>query len=60
MDKYLKVPQIAAVLNVSPKTVWNWIALHKLSVMRFGRSVRVPDSELRRLEEEGSDPARRP
>ena len=58
MERYLKVPQFAAALNLSPKTVWNWIAQRKLAIVRVGRSVRVPATELDRLIEEGTVPTR--
>jgi excisionase family DNA binding protein len=58
MERYLKVPQFAVALNLSPKTVWNWIAQRKLAIVRVGRSVRVPATELDRLIEEGTVPTR--
>ncbi len=58
MEKFSKVSEVAEALNISPKTVWNWIGQRKITVVRFGRSVRVPDSEVQRLSEEGLTPAR--
>jgi excisionase family DNA binding protein len=57
--RYFKVPEFADELHVSPKMIWNWIALRRLAVLRVGRSVRIPETELTRLIEEGSVPARR-
>jgi excisionase family DNA binding protein len=57
--KFHKVPEAAAELNVSPKTVRNWIAEGRLAVVRFSRAVRIPQSELDRLADEGLQPARR-
>ena len=57
--RYFKVPEFADELNVSPKTVWNRIGDGRLAVLRIGRSVRIPETELNRLIQEGSVPARR-
>jgi len=57
--KLLKVPEAAAMLSLSQKTVWQWIGERRIGVIRLGRAVRVPTSEIDRLMEEGSTPARR-
>jgi excisionase family DNA binding protein len=57
--RYFKVPEFADELNVSPKMIWNWIAIRRLAVLHVGRSVRIPETELNRLIQEGSVPARR-
>jgi len=57
--KLLKVPEAAAMLSLSQKTVWQWIGERRIGVIRLGRAVRVPISEIDRLIEEGSTPARR-
>jgi excisionase family DNA binding protein len=49
MDKLYKVPEFAAVLNISPKTVWSFIYSGKLKVVRIGRAVRIKQSELDKL-----------
>ncbi len=41
------IPDIAQHLDVSPRTVWRWIDAGNLVPHRFGRSVRVADSDLR-------------
>jgi excisionase family DNA binding protein len=57
--RLLKVPEAAAMLALSPKTVWQWIGARRISVVRLGRAVRVPQIEIDRLTEEGTTPARR-
>jgi excisionase family DNA binding protein len=59
VGKLLKVPEAAAMLSLSQKTVWQWIGERRIGVIRLGRAVRVPISEVDRLIEEGSSPARR-
>lgn len=57
--KLLKVPEAAAMLALSQKTVWQWIGERRMGVVRLGRAVRVPLSEIERLMEERTTPARR-
>jgi excisionase family DNA binding protein len=57
--RLLKVPEVAEELALSEKTVWQWIGERRIGVVRLGRAVRVPVSEIERLMEEGSTPARR-
>ena len=57
--RLLKVPEVAEELALSEKTVWQWIGQRRIGVVRLGRAVRVPISEIERLVEEGSTPARR-
>ncbi len=57
--KLLKVPEAAAMLALSQKTVWQWIGERRIGVVRLGRAVRVPLSEIERLMEEGTTPALR-
>jgi excisionase family DNA binding protein len=57
--RLLKVPEVADILALSQKTVWQWIGLRRIAVVRLGRAVRIPQSEIDRLMEEGTTPARR-
>jgi excisionase family DNA binding protein len=57
--KLVKVPDAAEILALSPKTLWQWIGERRIGVVRLGRAVRVPLSEIERLMEEGTTPARR-
>jgi excisionase family DNA binding protein len=58
--RLLNVPVAAEMLALSPKTLWQWIGGHRIGVVRLGRAVRIPQSEIDRLMEEGTTPARRP
>ena len=59
MDRqYWKVPEFAEHYSLADKTVWTWIAKGRLGVLRCGRSVRIPQSEVDRIAEEGFTPAR--
>lgn len=55
--KLVKVPEAAELLALSQKTVWQWIGERRIGVVRLGRAVRVPLSEIERLMEEGTTPA---
>ena len=49
----LKVSVAAARLGVSPYTLYAWIAAHRIAHVRYGRTLRIPESEVRRLLREG-------
>lgn len=58
--KLHRVPEAAGEMNISVKTLWNWIAQGRIAVVRIGgRAVRIPQQEIDRLIEEGYSPARR-
>lgn len=59
IGKLLKVPEAAEMLALSQKTVWQWIGERRIGVIRLGRAVRIPLSEVERLMEEGTTPAMR-
>lgn len=50
------VEQAAADLCVSVHTIRAWIARRRITVVRLGRAVRVPLSEVVRLIDEGTIP----
>lgn len=57
--KLLKVPEAAELLALSQKTVWQWIGERRIGVVRLGRAVRIPITEIDRLLQEGTTPALR-
>ena len=57
MEHLNKVPEVAAKLSISEKTVWAWIGARRLAVHRIGRAVRVSDLEIQRVLESGFMPA---
>jgi excisionase family DNA binding protein len=56
--KLLTVPQAAAALALKPKTIRAWIAARRIGCIRLGGAVRIPASEITRLIEDGTIPAR--
>jgi len=58
-DSNLTVDQTAKVLNLSPFTIRAWIGQRRLGHVRLGRAIRVPMSEINRLLEAGTRPAKR-
>lgn len=57
LAKLLKVPEAAEMLALSQKTIWQWIGERRIGVIRLGRAVRIPQSEIDRLMQEGTTPA---
>lgn len=54
----LSVPEFAKALGVKPSCIRRWILLRKITVIKIGRLVRVPASEVERLVSSGLRPAR--
>lgn len=48
-----RVRQAAEQLTFTEKGIWNWISQGRIGVVRIGRSVRIPQSEIDRLISEG-------
>jgi excisionase family DNA binding protein len=57
-ERKYRVPEAALMLGISVKTMWNRVAAMEIDVYRIGRSVRIPESALRKTLEEGFQPAR--
>jgi excisionase family DNA binding protein len=53
-----KVPEVAEMLDLSEKTIWQWIGQRRVAVVRLGRSVRISRAEIERLISDGTTPAR--
>lgn len=53
-DEYMTVGEIAAVLRVTPMTVYRLIQNGKLTAIQIGRQYRVPTVEVRRIKSEGT------
>ena len=49
-DPYYTVAQVAERLKVSQRSVRRWIADGRLSVHRFGRTVRIAETDLLEFE----------
>ena len=54
----LNVPQVAERLNVSRACIRRWILARRIAVVKVGRLVRVPLSEVDRVIDAGLRPAR--
>jgi len=57
VQQLLKVPEAAARLNISQKTAWKMVYSRKFDVVRIGRSVRIPESSINKLIDDGTIPA---
>lgn len=55
-DLLLSVPQAADRLRLRVQTLRNWIAARRIGVIRVGRRVSVPESEVLRILTEGWAP----
>lgn len=55
----LTVDQAADELGLSPHTLRSWIGRRLIGHIRLGRAIRIPVTEVARLLEEGTVPARR-
>jgi excisionase family DNA binding protein len=54
----LTIPQAAEVLGLSAATIRSWLSQHKVPVVKLGRAVRLKETDIRKLIEEGYIPAR--
>ena len=52
------VEQAATDLCVSVHTIRAWVATRKIGCVRLGRAVRIPSTEISKLIERGTIPAR--
>jgi len=54
----LSVPEFANLLGVKPSCIRRWILERRITVVKLGRLVRVPSSEVERLINAGLRPGR--
>jgi len=54
--RFYTVAQIADLLEVSTRSVRRWIAKGDLRAHRFGRQVRISETDLRLFVDEGRNP----
>ncbi len=58
-EKLLTVRESASLLRLSERTIWSWIYLRKnLDVLRLGRAIRIKQSSIDQLIEQGTTPAK--
>jgi excisionase family DNA binding protein len=49
----LSVAEAAARWSVSSRSVWRWISAGEIKVVKLGRAVRIPVSEVERIARQG-------
>ena len=49
MEQLYTVKEVANILAISVYTIRAWIQRKKIKVVRMGKSVRIPQSELERI-----------
>jgi excisionase family DNA binding protein len=54
----LRVGEFAASLRITPACVRRWIRESKVTVVKLGRLVRIPASEVERIVQLGTRPAK--
>jgi len=52
-DQLRTIDEAAERFRLQPRTVRRWIFLRKIDYVKVGASVRIPDSEITRVIEEG-------
>ena len=57
MRQLLTVPEAAARMSISVKTVWKMVYGGKVDVVRIGSSVRIPDDSVDKIIDDGTTPA---
>jgi excisionase family DNA binding protein len=57
-NKPLTIRETAEALNLSQPTIRAWVARRKIGVIRLGRAIRIPNTEIQRLLTENAVPAR--
>jgi excisionase family DNA binding protein len=53
MERLMNVQQFAELLGVTPSCIRRWILERRITVIKLGRLVRIPLSELERVTLEG-------
>jgi excisionase family DNA binding protein len=59
MTKLLNIPQFAELLGVTQSCIRKMVLEQRISVVKVGRLVRIPATEIDRIVAEGTRPARR-
>lgn len=59
-EKLFTIPEFAERLRKKQSGVRRWVLERRIAVIKVGRNVRIPESELRRIVSEGFRPARQP
>lgn len=52
--QYLRVPAVAAIFDLSPKTIWNWIYAGQIESIVVGRSRRISVEAVQKVIDAGA------
>jgi excisionase family DNA binding protein len=58
MNKLLSIPDFAALLRVTPSCIRRMVLERRISIVKVGRLVRIPQTEFDRIVSEGTRAAR--
>ena len=58
LSMLLSVEEFADVLNITVAYARRWVLERKVTTIKLGRLIRIPDSEVQRLIDSGIRPAR--
>jgi excisionase family DNA binding protein len=58
LSMLLSVEEFADVLNITVACARRWVLERKVTTIKLGRLIRIPDSEVQRLIDSGIRPAR--
>ena len=57
--KLFPIPEAAERLGLKPATVRFWVWTRRIEYVKVGRAVRIPESAIQRVIEQGTVPAQR-
>lgn len=49
IEKLYTVKEVASILNMAEITIRQWLGNGKIKAIRIGRTVRIPESEIKKL-----------
>jgi excisionase family DNA binding protein len=54
--EYITIDEMAQQLRVRPRTVRRWVTLRQVEFVKAGRGIRIPQTEVHRIVQEGTVP----
>jgi excisionase family DNA binding protein len=54
VDQILTINEVAGRLRLKPRTVRRWVFLRKIEYVKVGGTVRIPESEIKRIIDQGT------
>lgn len=58
LQRLYSIVEASPFIGATPSTLRKWILLRRIAVVRIGRSVRIAEDEIRRLQCDGLQPRR--